>query len=251
MAKVKKRHSNYLDRLEPLIFQAADKAGIDRDEAKELIDEYFLHLQRMLTDARLPKVIIPGFGSLSVPMTAIRYLLTRKIKQFKKGTYSRFETSRGINRLWKPYKRKIAFKKNKTSTQEWHKVDPEVFKESILQGLYTNLPSDYYQMDHKKWFQFIKKEPRFDVYMPKNRKLSVLYNSLKGRLINIDRIKNIEKTLTAKGFDTFKSKQGRRSQEEEQMGQLVWAILNDNFDWDNRKIINENEFEEYDRKSIR
>ena len=251
MGKVKKRHSSYLSHLKTEIHQAADAAGIDRQESLELIDEYFVRIQHLLRDPRMPKIEVPNLGVFVTPFTSLRYNITRKIQQYRKGTYSKIDTQLAIKKLWTVYKRKVheKFGPKDDNIKSWNYIDPLEFDIDNKSGFHTELPENYYQLRYKEWYNFLKQEARFSVHTPKNKKLSILYNSLRGRLIKIDKIEEIEKTLSAKCFETFNTKQGRRSEEEERMTKIVWAILSDQFNWDNKKIIDGGQH--YDRTSIR
>lgn len=252
MARAKNRNSNYLVHLESLIFEAADRAGIEKELAKELIDEFFVTLQTFLSDPRMPKVYIKYFGYFEVPYTSIARLIRIKIRKFRKGTYPRSRMMQGIKRLWPIYKRKQRERKrNKVDLKKWNELSPKKFLTEVNTGFYTELPENYYKMPYREWINFLKTESRFGTQTSKNRKLSVLYNSLRGRLIHIDKLKNIEQFFTSKGFDTFSKKQGRKTSEEEHLTKVVLAIWMDNFDWERREIINEEEIKKYNKKTIK
>jgi hypothetical protein len=252
MGRVKKRYSNYLVHLEKEIFEAADKAGLDRDLAKGLIDEFFLTLQMFISDPRMPRVLIEYFGAFDTPFTALKRLIKLKIKKFRNGTYPKSKVNFGIKRLWAVYKRKQSVRKrNKTPIEEWEYIDPIAFIADAIAGSHSDLPEDYFEMDHNKWFDFIKKEARFGTQMPKNKKLSVLYNCLRGRLIAIDKMEGIEEFFIPERFNVVDTKQGRRSAQEEYLTKIVLAIYMRNFDWDNRKVINEEYSREYTKRTIK
>ncbi len=81
----------YLDIVEKEVNTAAEMAGIEVEDAKEMLDAYFKALDYLLDDERIPEVAIQSMGTLKYSKSRLRQSLeglsTYKMKEENKERY--------------------------------------------------------------------------------------------------------------------------------------------------------------------
>lgn len=76
------------------------KYGISVEEGEEILDQYFYSLRKALEDWRMPKIVIPLFGTFRPKIWKINHYIRRAIRNYKKGYIQRGEAVRRIKKVW-------------------------------------------------------------------------------------------------------------------------------------------------------
>lgn len=181
-----KRHSNYLKLLEEEISIAAEKAGIDLELGKDLIDEFFQRFKTLIQDPRVPTVSLPKIGYFRASYYQISRRILYRLYYYKLGSYPRYLVSQVISKYWKVYKRMVEQKFNKgvdkTVSVKWNNIDPGQFKIDNFEGLCTKLPEKYLTLSLDEWTEWIFSEARYTISAAPIEKAAALYNSAIRRL---------------------------------------------------------------------
>lgn len=83
----------YLDILEKEVSTAAEMAGIEIEDAKEMIDAYFKALDHLIDDERIPEVAIQSMGKIKYSKSKLKQALSGSLPfKMKEDKLERLET---------------------------------------------------------------------------------------------------------------------------------------------------------------
>lgn len=244
------KNKGYLKHLEPLIEQACEVSGISLEEGIELVDEYIILVRNVLEDPRLIPISIPTLGIMKSELNALRNRIKRTIFHARAGTTPFFVTRGKIKKYWDIYKRKAKerFSKRgrtrleKGEADRWNSINPEDLKNLDKVDLFTKLPDNYFQIDHKQWLEFVRSEARFGKHVNIIQRVVMVTNPLIGRLRYYDKIYFDENTLPAKGFSVPKGS-GRLPMKLETKLPLIFSILTGTYCFKTHTILEEDIYE--------
>lgn len=120
----------YLKKLRPILNRAGKKHGITVEEGEFIIGKFFESFRDALTDPRVPKVMLPLFGTFQPKIKYIYRSLRASIRFHKSGGTTREYLNARIRRIW-PVRNRLIEEANKGTT--WNSWRKESVKEKFIQ----------------------------------------------------------------------------------------------------------------------
>lgn len=198
--KIDKKNSRLL-RVEKQINEAAEIAGIKKELAFTLIEDFFERIEALLKDPRKPTISIRGFGNFYVRTNQLKNYFSRRIRAFKKSKQPRYTVEKFIKKFWPIYKRRKSEKRTYKQSHilDWNNIDGEYLKK-LEEGIHTKLPSNYFNLKGLDFLSFLREEPRYLYFIKDTARGLWEYNSLIGA-------SHLDKNLAPPPVERFSEKE--------------------------------------------
>lgn len=114
----------------------SEKYGISQKEVESIIGHYFFSLKDVMTDWRMPKVVIPNVCTFKPKLGKINWWIQRQFYNYRLGHISREKISDRISKIW-PIRQRLIKEDMYTKDsgpeegtwREWRDYGPEYSKD--------------------------------------------------------------------------------------------------------------------------
>jgi hypothetical protein len=126
-----RRNSNYQQQTLEQINNAADTAGITREQGLELVDDYFYIMRSFLNDERMPAFYLPYMGKITPTLGSIRRSVGLTLKLYKTDKITKDIALYRIKKFWPIRRRLLNEQSNKETFKYWINIPAAWQKEGI------------------------------------------------------------------------------------------------------------------------
>ena len=113
--------SSLLDKLDGELNKLGVKYSLTRPEMEEMVTYFFRDLKLMITDPRMPKIVLQSFGTFKPVLAQIDRSLRKFFFWRKSGRDNKAALTTFIRKYWKIRRRLKAEKNKKVTFRDWHR----------------------------------------------------------------------------------------------------------------------------------
>jgi len=113
--------SSLLGKLDGELNKLGVKYSLTRPEMEEIITYFFRDLKLMITDPRMPKIVLQSFGSFKPGLAQIDRSLRKFFFWRRMGKDNKLSLTRFIQKYWKVRKRLQSEKNKGVTFRNWHR----------------------------------------------------------------------------------------------------------------------------------
>ena len=113
----------YLKKLRPILNKVGKKHGITIEEGEFIVDCFFRSFKKAITDPRVPRVMLPMFGTFQPKINYIYRSLRASFRFYRKGGLTTEYIVARVKRIWPVRNRLIEEQQSKETWKLWKSDD--------------------------------------------------------------------------------------------------------------------------------